>query len=55
MYDWHKRGLATLGDMGVDLSDLFEVPINRDTFGFMKVTTSTALYVHSAPPQHLFF
>lgn len=43
VYEWHQKGVATLGLMSIDVGDIVDVPINRMTLKYMQKTTSTAL------------
>lgn len=50
VYDWHKNGVATLGLVKLDVGDIVDLPINKDTLQYLQKTTSTALYVSLAFP-----
>lgn len=53
VYEWHQKGVATLGLMTIDAGDIVDLPINRLTLKYMQKTTSTALCAIPPPIFHL--
>lgn len=51
VYDWHKKGVSTLGLVKLDVGDIVDLPINRNTLPYLQKTTSTALYVSFDIPR----
>lgn len=45
IYDWHRKGVTTLGLVKLDVGEIFDLPINRTSLQYLQKTTSTALYV----------